>query len=345
MFKMKQNIRVETYQFIDNLEHIISPREIYVDSQYEILINEVKQAFINAGWEGDGEIGLIWIPPFINHHSNDTMGEYIWHVKQKNNGISFLGHIENVVELEVAEKDLEQNDSNAETITKGYTEFLNEEIKRHKELLHDLKRAKGNGVLDSLYYVTLNALQNQVIAEFVDYIDEIYLQFAEHVLGQNNLDGLKLSKTKINLPLDTISDGIEEGYMDSWLILKNIISALWRDFKFWKFGDKFREICRCVDFDCPDNIKRMILKHIEIRNSIQHHGGEFTNDVAKAIGQQKMILLDENNREVRIELWKEIKLSICEVNELLCTLEKFVNMYENQIEKRMTTRLSRFIQI
>lgn len=342
MIKIEQSIRVETYQFIDNLNHVISPKDVYDEIQYENLVNKVKQAFEEAGWEGDGEIGLIWLPPFVLENGNDTCGRYVWHVKQDNNGISFLGYIENEVEQEIK---YNQKKLDEETITKSISAYMLDEIKRTRILLSDLNKTKEEGIIDSLYHITLNALQNQIIAGFIDYIDEIYLEYAEHVLGQNNPDGIKLAKTKVNLPLDTISDGIEDGYMDSWLILKSIVSALWKDFKFWKFSDKFREICRCIDFNCPDDIRRMIVKHVEIRNSIQHHGGQFTADSSKVIGQNYLILLDDDNTERRINVWGDITLSICEVKELLGALEKFTDLYEKQVEKRMSTRIYRYLQV
>jgi len=29
-------------------------------------IEAVKRRFLQEGWEGDGEIGIIWIPPFVD---------------------------------------------------------------------------------------------------------------------------------------------------------------------------------------------------------------------------------------------------------------------------------------
>lgn len=338
----KTSVRVEIYQFIDNLAHIVSPSDVYDEIQYKDLERKVKQAFSNAGWEGDGEIGLIWIPPFMFENCDDTMGNYIWHVKQNNNGISFLGYIENEIEQDNIE---EKKESEEFTITRNESTYMLEEVKKYKELLLDLKKAKDEGIVESLYYVTLNALQNEIVAEFIDYIDEIYLLFAEHVLGQNNPDGIKLAKAKVNLPLDIISNGTEDGYINSWLILKSIVSAMWKDFKFWKFSDKFREVCRCIDFNCPDDIRKIIVKHVEIRNSIQHHRGQFTPETSKIMGQSYIEILKEDNIEIRIEVWNEITLSICEVERFLDALEKFVNTYEEYITRRMTTRICQYIKV
>lgn len=53
--------------------------------------DEVAKAFVKNGWEGDGTLMCLWIPPFIDYKIEDTFGTYIWHVKQSNDGISFLG--------------------------------------------------------------------------------------------------------------------------------------------------------------------------------------------------------------------------------------------------------------
>lgn len=49
----------------------------------------LSELFADAGWEGDGEINCIFIaPPFSSR--GWTNCEIVFHVKQVNNGISFL---------------------------------------------------------------------------------------------------------------------------------------------------------------------------------------------------------------------------------------------------------------
>lgn len=339
------NIRVEEYQFIDNLTHIIPPKVVFEEAELTDLLKKVEKSFLDSGWEGDGEIGIIWIPPFVNTRSSDTYGEYVWHVKQDNNGISFLGYMEfKDIDTEslVFNKTPEMESI---TITKSLSIGLKKEISDIKSLLDELERVNKERTISSLYLVTLDALQNKIISGLIDYIDEVYLQFAEHVLGQNNPDGLKLTKAKINLPLDRISAGVDDGYIDSWLILKDITNALWKDFKFWSFRNKFKEICKCVEFACSDNIKQMILKHVEIRNSIQHHNGEFINDMAKSLGQQSILIIDCKKKEKKINVWEKIELSYYEVEELLNVISNFVDSYEKHIESRMNTRIKADLRI
>ena len=60
---------------------------------YERERNEVARAFVRNGWEGDGTLMCLWIPPFIDYKIEHGFGRYILHVKQWSNGTSFLGFI------------------------------------------------------------------------------------------------------------------------------------------------------------------------------------------------------------------------------------------------------------
>jgi hypothetical protein len=78
---------VYQWSHIDTFEWIFRPQVYGGDWQPEI--ERARIAFLASGWEGDGEIGVIWLPPFVVD-GDDTVGRLIWHVKQSNNGISFL---------------------------------------------------------------------------------------------------------------------------------------------------------------------------------------------------------------------------------------------------------------
>jgi hypothetical protein len=81
--------------FIDDHESIKEAEKMLPCTvQNAAQIDRVKAVFKRHGWEGDGELGIFWLPPFLfNHEKNDAMtyGTGVWHVKQHNNGISFLG--------------------------------------------------------------------------------------------------------------------------------------------------------------------------------------------------------------------------------------------------------------
>ena len=51
----------------------------------------LSDAFSQAGWEGDGVINCIAIPPFLRADGDCYFG-FMFHVKQDNNGTSWLGY-------------------------------------------------------------------------------------------------------------------------------------------------------------------------------------------------------------------------------------------------------------
>jgi hypothetical protein len=97
MFYLDSEIIVFQYTFIDNPEYFQKPEEHFANpSERKAQLEKVDAAFRKSGWEGDGEIGLIWLPPFLYNPAPDEdpgqlFGTLVWHVKQYNNGISFLG--------------------------------------------------------------------------------------------------------------------------------------------------------------------------------------------------------------------------------------------------------------
>lgn len=92
------DFEVMMYEWVDNLHFTLNPKDCIENANAYISI--VKQRFLEAGWEGDGEIELMWIPPFIldwmpkimlEHQKKwRTEGIVIWHVKQIEDGLSWL---------------------------------------------------------------------------------------------------------------------------------------------------------------------------------------------------------------------------------------------------------------
>ncbi|WP_218585350.1 hypothetical protein, partial [Pseudomonas sp. FSL R10-0071] len=54
------------------------------------LIEEAEKLLKRHGWEGDGTLELLWLPPFIGVGVEDTYGVVCFHVKQSNNGTSWF---------------------------------------------------------------------------------------------------------------------------------------------------------------------------------------------------------------------------------------------------------------
>lgn len=82
------------YCYIDDFSCIKDPVPFFKDGVWAewwpAFKDALEERFMAHGWEGDGTIGMIWIPPFIDAGVEDGIGFTVWHVKQDNNGVSFL---------------------------------------------------------------------------------------------------------------------------------------------------------------------------------------------------------------------------------------------------------------
>jgi hypothetical protein len=86
-----RTFQVYIYEWIDLLWFTRPPAEFLGDRSPE-YVQVAHDRFIEAGWYGDGKIVLIWIPPFVFPHEPPVspLGLVVWHVKQEEDGLSFL---------------------------------------------------------------------------------------------------------------------------------------------------------------------------------------------------------------------------------------------------------------
>ena len=81
-----------SFEYIDNRLFCISAEQLLGTLVARTYVEISKDLFREAGWDGDGEIELLWLPSFVFPWSSDVppTGVVIWHVKQIEDGISFL---------------------------------------------------------------------------------------------------------------------------------------------------------------------------------------------------------------------------------------------------------------
>jgi hypothetical protein len=86
-----KDYRVYQYQHIDVLGFMRRAEDILRDDERkDDYLAAIQQRFLDAGWEGDGVLQAMWFPPFVGAGIEDTYGVPAWHVKQSNNGTSFI---------------------------------------------------------------------------------------------------------------------------------------------------------------------------------------------------------------------------------------------------------------
>jgi hypothetical protein len=82
---------VYRYEHIDILDFLPLAETILKDVPNSAsVIARAREQLTENGWEGDGELRIWWIPPFVGAGAEDTYGAAAWFVKQQNNGTSFI---------------------------------------------------------------------------------------------------------------------------------------------------------------------------------------------------------------------------------------------------------------
>lgn len=80
------------FEYIDNRLFCISAEKMLGTRVAHSYIEIAKERFLELGWTGDGEIELLWLPSFVFPSSSEVppTGVVLWHVKQSEDGISYL---------------------------------------------------------------------------------------------------------------------------------------------------------------------------------------------------------------------------------------------------------------
>jgi hypothetical protein len=92
--------RVYSYEWIDRLDDFSDAEEELKSWPLRyVFFARFKDRFSQAGWAGDGKLQLLWLPPFVSVVA-PTNGFYVLHVKQRDDGISWIASRYPIVGLE-----------------------------------------------------------------------------------------------------------------------------------------------------------------------------------------------------------------------------------------------------
>jgi len=351
---------VYSYCFLDDLTFIQNPISVNRDwknnslflgvNNLDEVMEEVKQRFLQEGWEGDGEIGLIWIPPFVDIGSDDTYGTYIWHVKQQNNGVSWLLSpikldFQRIEKQNPWDKKLEKEGWIPENIINmDVVPFVKELSETKERIIKQISFLNQSGDDISEKEIVSDLLkhhQGQLISRFHNFLDYCYLRLLQEVILGNNHYKIKIEKTKVNLSLATYQpqNDPELEKSPTWT-LDGLMGDLWNAYKFEPASKKLDMLFKSVEFSPNENIKSEIKKHIEIRNCIQHHNSRLMPDSLKKLGGLKSISIKtlDSEKPILIGEWKEIILTDIEVLDLCKNLSSLAQDFSKHIDIRIPAR-------
>jgi hypothetical protein len=79
------------FEWIDNF-HFLQSAEKFVGARASVYEAVARERFTELGWAGDGEVNLLWLPPFVFPLALRVPpeGVVVWHVKQVEDGVSYL---------------------------------------------------------------------------------------------------------------------------------------------------------------------------------------------------------------------------------------------------------------
>lgn len=338
-----KNYKVYQYQFLDDLSFIKTPKELaknfdFYDEEHTIddYILEVSKLFKNNGWEGDGKIGVIWIPPFTNSELEDTFGTYVWHVKQNNNGTSFIASPHNLNFKPL----LEQNDS-FDYENYLYINIVQNDVWNFTERLWTDKKdflsnyPEQEFLSKKLLYFT----QNEIIGALSTFLDDCYLDILVEVLQNGNKSKLRLKKASTKIDLSKFNlheEGLDEDGGE-WLTLQMLISDIWKSYMMEPYESKLETLFRSIDFSLTQNEKAFLNKHILIRNCIQHHDCRLDGNLIKKLGKD-YIKIKSVPSDLKIKKWAEIVLTKAELLELFDFMDNIATKFNEHADKRILSR-------
>ena len=319
---------VKIYTYIDELSHRIEPSEVYGD-ETEKEMEIVADLFKKNGWEGDGDIKLIWIPPFMCRYG-DTIGEYIWHVKQGNNGISFLAYKGKFPFISEDYQPINFVDTKLCSDVDGFKN----QIKKYQNTLDLIDLSLNNDLIN----ITINGFHADIIASFNDFINYFSLEIFHELIMENNPYKIKINyKPNFTLSIKNIldnCDGMPDGTYDEDFVFQfQLIQSLYDNFKFEPYEERIKMVCKAYDFDFRPKYGCELRKQVEIRNSFQHRDGMLDKKSYQAIGSRVYILQDDGTRKEIHEL-QSIELTLAEVKNFLTVLDEFCDDFKAAIKTK-----------
>lgn len=302
-----QGYYVYEYTFLDDLQFIKPPQEVfaYEDPVHIDAVTEaVKKKFLDAGWEGDGDIGVLWLPPFVDVGVEDTWGTYIWHVKQSNNGISFLASSYPLDFARLAEQNRDYGEiakprGRPVNIIETSVSCLRRDVQSLKaqlseNLRHVWSLSAGKAV-DRIVSDLFIHYQGLMVRALTEFLDDCYLRFLIEVINNGNRSKIKLQKAKVPIdPNRYLPDEDPDYPVDDagsqWLTVQRLISDIWKTYKFEPYKMKVQMLFGAIDFKLDDTVRTELMKHVVLRNCIQHHEGQLAADSLRQCGVAKVVM-------------------------------------------------------
>jgi len=345
-----KRLLIQQYQFLDDLSFVRNPADVLDKSEKDELqkfIVALATQFKKAGWEGDGEIGLIWLPPFVDVGVEDTWGTYVWHVKQSNNGTSWLASDTSLDFKRLREQNEHLGRGDRVPVGIMFT-ACNTLQKRVLRVISNVSRqlkalpTRPIAIMTEIQEELTQAAQGGLVSQLNYFLDDCYLEVLQEVLDFGNTSRLRLGKFKANLsPMTYIPELAEEtaGTRDAesgqWFTIKGLISDIWQSYKFEPFKQKTEMLFKACEYKVDAGIHSSIMKHVLLRNCIQHHERQVTADALRQAGLKEFTVLRRNRSTMKLGVGARISFPLAELVELAKQLDTFAMRFDAHTRTRI----------
>ena len=337
---------VYSYEHLDDLTFIRPPEAVDEDAEFRQALchlqADIKALLSCHGWEGDGDLGIMWLPPFVDVGVEDTWGTYVWVVKQYNNGTSFIA---SPFELPFNRLHRQNRDHMVwdgmvpEGILRVSREGLAEQLDEivpalEQDLVAIAALPVGSTVATHLFWSAPKGIWSQ---HSLAYLDDCYLRILIEVISDGNKSGLKLRKSRANLnPGNYLPDDFE-GDVDGFFTLNGVISDMWATYKFEPFTLKLDMLLKPVGFAAEDSIVFELRKHVAMRNAVQHHEGWVSTQLLRDLGRSSIPVATATGAG-QLEARTRIVFTVEEIRAFDRTLRRFAADLDEHVEARVASR-------
>jgi hypothetical protein len=336
------------YQFLDDLNFIRRPEDVFEAPKplLDKYVDAVKERFKKAGWEGDGSIGIVWLPPFVGIGVEDTWGSYLWHVKQSNNGMSWIGGDNDLLTLYRLRDQNEKwlgNTHKLVGIMFMSSLFL---VRSSRRLLAEVRghvrelKALSSPTTSTISQKLLVVAQGDMISALNDYLNDCYLEVLLEVFERGNASNLLLGKFKANLNPMRYIPGADQGVeadedAGQWFTIKGLVSDIWHSYMFEAYDTRRTLLFKACEYTMDQSIQQQLTKHVQLRNCIQHHGGSVTNEALKLAGVSKFILSTDDGGKLELKGGSKVVFSLTELATFSRILSKLAVDFDRHTQKRI----------
>ena len=346
--------QVYEYMHLDDLHFIRPPEEVYADEDLTALhkvTEAIKRKFLAAGWEGDGSIGILWLPPFVEVGTEDTWGAHIWHVKQDNNGISFLASPYPIKLPRLTAQNEALNvrarlPSRVVNIVESGVSSLQKEVRSIQvvlsENLRHVRTWRAVPMTARIESDLLSHYQGMMVRMLIEFIDDCYLNLLIEVIQDGNPSRIKIRNSKVSvdpqryLPDDDSDCPIDVGGAQ-WLTVRGLIHDLWMSYKFEPIKVKMQKLFGAVEFKLEDPVKSELMKHVVLRNCMQHHEGKLDKDSLGQLGVSGIDMRNSNGT-YKIAIWERIVFAEEELLHLGSLMNRLASDFGTCVDRRIPTR-------